>query len=55
MFRSWFDELTWSYKEIWLRLKSRSRGLSLHNLDKDGIFELDALELRVVYRGGRRV
>lgn len=53
VFRSWFDELTWSYKEVWLRLRSRSRGLSLHYLDKDGIFELDALELRLVYRDGR--
>lgn len=52
VFRSWFDELTWSYKEVWLRLKSRSHGLSLHDLDKDGIFELGDLELRVVYRVG---
>jgi len=54
VFRSWFDELTWSYKEVWLRLKSRSRGLSLHDLEKDGIFQLDALELRVVHRDGHR-
>ncbi len=55
VFRSWFDELTWTYREVWLRLKSRSRGLSLHDLDKDGIFQLGDLELQVVYRGGRRV
>jgi predicted nucleotidyltransferase len=55
VFRSWFDELTWSYKEVWLRLKWRSRGLSRHDLDKDGIFELGDLELRVLYRDGRRV
>jgi hypothetical protein len=54
VFRSWFDELTWSYKEVWLQLKSRSRGLSLHDLDRDGIFELGDLELRVVYRDERR-
>lgn len=55
VFRSWFEELLWPYKEVWLRLKSRSRGLSLHNLDKDGIFELGDVELRVIFRDGRRV
>lgn len=54
VFRSWFEELTWSYKEVWLRLRSRSRALSLHDLDKDGIFQLGDCELHVVYRDGRR-
>lgn len=55
IFRWWGEELLWPDKEIWLRLKSRSRGLSLHDMRNDHIFERPEVERRAIYANGRRV
>jgi hypothetical protein len=46
-FSTYFEEMYWPYKEIMLKLKSRSRILSFHPL-KDGI--LDKIEKKIIYR-----
>jgi hypothetical protein len=53
-FRSWSEQFSWAYTEILLLLKSRSRGLSLHDMEDDGIFEGE-LPCRTLYKGGRRL
>jgi hypothetical protein len=49
IFRSWFDELCWPRTEVLLSLKSRSRGISLHDMDDDAIFT-DRLRARTIIR-----
>jgi hypothetical protein len=48
-FRSWFDELCWPRTEVLLSLKSRSRGISLHDMDDDAIFT-DSLRVRTIMK-----
>lgn len=52
-FRYVEEEFAWPVKEVWLRLKGRSRTLSVYNLDDDEILERDNLETRVIYANGR--
>lgn len=54
-FYGWSDEFLWPYREVMLKLKSRSRGLSLHDMEDDALFERDSLTMRVIYADGRRV
>lgn len=55
VFNGWFAALDWPYREVWLKLKSRSRGLSLHDMESDSLFKRADLKLRVIYANGRRV
>ena len=54
VFRSWPGKLYWPDREVWLRLKARSRGISLHDMDEDGIFDRRSLQTRIIYADGRR-
>lgn len=54
VFRSWFDMVLWPEREVWLRLKARSRALSIHDMAQDAIFDREDLEFQVIYANGRR-
>jgi hypothetical protein len=42
------DQLNWPYLEVMLILKARKRGLSVHDINEDGVFCVT--ETRVVYQ-----
>jgi hypothetical protein len=49
VFHSSFDEMYWPRTEVLLSLKSRSRGISLHDMDDDAIFT-DSLRVRTIIK-----
>lgn len=48
IFKSFMDELGWPYREIELMLKNKQRNLSIHDEEKDEVFNLT--ESRLVYQ-----
>jgi len=48
-FSNWTDKLFWSETEVLLMLKARQRGLGLHKLDEDRVFEIPELKTKLVY------
>ncbi len=46
-FSSFIDELIWPHKEVFMMLKTRKKGLSLHNEDEDDVVKVT--ETKTVY------
>lgn len=52
VFRSFTDEISWPYKEVMLKLKTRKKGLSLHDESDDEVVNLTKTKTVYTYSVG---